>query len=81
MATLELYYAGGGAQVSDGEWISGAVKHPGAVTRKAQQEGVTVHEWALRHRHDAGKAGQQARLALTLERQAAKRRGRTTDGG
>lgn len=54
--------------MSDGKFIQRAVKHPGAVTRKAEQEGLTVHEWALKHRGDEGRTGKQARLALTLER-------------
>ena len=60
--------------MSDDRWIQSAVKHPGAATRKAEAEGLTVHEWALAHRHDKGKTGEQARLALTLERAAARRR-------
>lgn len=64
--------------MSSGEWIQGAVKHPGAATRKAAAEGLTVHEWAVKHKGDPGKTGQQARLALTLEREAGKRR--KTDG-
>jgi hypothetical protein len=57
------------------KWIQGAVEHPGAATRKAAAEGLTVHEWASRHRHDKGRTGEQARLALTLERVARNRRG------
>ena len=55
------------------KWIGKAVKHPGAATRKAQAEGLTVHEWAVRHKGDGGQTGRQARFALELE---AFRRGR-----
>ena len=52
----------------NGKFIRKAVKHPGAATRKAKAEGLTVPEWARKHRHDKGKTGRQARLALTLEK-------------
>lgn len=61
------------------KWIGEAVEHPGAVTQAAEAEGLTVHEWALRHRRDPGRRGEQARLALTLERLHHHRR-RHTDG-
>ena len=48
------------------KWIQHAIKHKGAATKKAQAEGVPVHEWAAKHQGDKGITGQQARLALTL---------------
>lgn len=53
-------------------WISGAVKHPGALTKKAHKAGESVSEFA--HEHDEGnsKTAKQARLAETF----AKMRGR-----
>lgn len=51
------------------KWIQKATaEHKGAATRKAKAEGLTVHEWALKHRHDKGRTGREARLALTLEK-------------
>lgn len=55
-------------------FIAGAVEHPGAAKRAAAREGLTVHEWAIRHRHDGGVTGRRARLALELERLRPKRR-------
>lgn len=48
------------------KWIQGAIKHPGAATRKAKAEGVSVARWASEHKHDSGLTGRQARLANTL---------------
>ena len=48
-------------------WIKGAVTHPGASTADAKAEGLTVHEWAVKHQHDPGVTGRRARLALTFE--------------
>lgn len=47
-------------------WIKGAIKHPGALTRKADKAGESVGEFARAHEHDSGKTGEQARLAETL---------------
>lgn len=48
------------------KWIQGAIKHPGALKRKAQKAGESTQEFAEQHEHDSGKTGQQARLAMTL---------------
>lgn len=48
------------------KWISSAVKHPGALTRKAEKAGETPMEFARQHQHDSGTTGRQARLAITL---------------
>lgn len=53
--------------MADPNFIKGAVKHPGAATAAAKAEGLTVHAWAVKHQHDPGTVGKQARLALTLE--------------
>lgn len=50
-----------------GNFIQGAVKHPGAATAAAKAEGLTVRAWAEKHQHDQGVTGKRARLALTLE--------------
>ena len=51
-----------------GTWLRGAIKHPGAETKAAKKAGETTHEYAEEHKHDSGKAGNRARLALTLEK-------------
>ena len=48
-------------------WIAGAIKHPGAMTKAAKAEGVSNSKDEQAHKHDAGKAGKRARLALTLK--------------
>lgn len=48
-------------------WISGAIKHPGAMTKAAKRAGESNSEYEQEHKHDSGKAGQRARLALTLK--------------
>jgi hypothetical protein len=51
-----------------GGWIKEAVKHPGALTRSAKRADETPHEFAENHKHDRGKTGARARLALTLSK-------------
>jgi len=55
-------------------WIAGAIKHPGAMTAAAKREGVSNSSYEQEHKGDSGKAGQRARLALSLKglQQAAK---------
>ncbi len=48
-------------------WISGAIKHPGAMTAAAKREGVSNSAYEQEHKGDSGKAGERARLALTLK--------------
>lgn len=55
-------------------WMQGAVSHPGAATAAAKAEGLSVHAWAIKHQHDPGVTGQRARLALTFERSANRRK-------
>jgi hypothetical protein len=50
------------------KWIQGAIKNPGALTRKAKAAGMGVQEFARAHAGDSGKTGKQARLALTLNK-------------
>lgn len=56
-------------------WIAGAIKHPGAMTASAKREGVSNGAYEQEHKHDSGKAGSRARLALSLKglQQAAKK--------
>lgn len=55
--------AGGGKK-----WIAGAIKRPGALTRKAKAAGMGTMAFARKMRHAAGRTGKQARLALTLSK-------------
>jgi len=50
------------------KWIKGAIKRPGAFTRKAKAAGMGVQAFARKKRHAAGRLGKQARLALTLKK-------------
>lgn len=49
------------------KWISKAIKHPGAFTAQAKAAGKSVSEFAQEHKHDSGKTGARARLAITLK--------------
>ena len=48
------------------KWISGAIKHPGALTKKATAAGESPMKFAAEHKGDKGTTGKQARLAITL---------------
>lgn len=48
------------------KFIQGAIKHPGALTRKAKKAGMSPMAYARAHQHDKGQTGRQARFALTL---------------
>lgn len=48
------------------KWIKGAIKHPGVFKEAAERAGKSTHEFAEEHKHDSGKLGSRARLALTL---------------
>jgi hypothetical protein len=47
-------------------FIAGAIKRPGALTRKAKAAGESPMQFAEQHKHDKGRTGRQARFALTL---------------
>lgn len=47
-------------------WIAKAIKHPGALTKKAKAAGETPMEFAHKHEGDKGTTGRQAKLAVTL---------------
>ena len=49
-------------------WIQKAIKHPGALTKKANKAGKSPMAFAAAHKHDSGKMEQQARLALMLRK-------------
>lgn len=40
------------------------VKRPGAATAKAKAEGLSVQEWAQKHKGDKGLTGEQARFIV-----------------
>lgn len=47
-------------------FITGAIKRPGALTRKAKAAGLSTGAFARKHEHDKGLTGQQARFANVL---------------
>jgi hypothetical protein len=47
-------------------WIQGAIKKPGSFTAQAKRAKMSVGEFAQKHKHDSGKTGARARLAITL---------------
>jgi hypothetical protein len=49
-------------------WIKGAIKHPGALTKKAHAIGMSPMAYAKAHKGASGTTGKQARLALTLRK-------------
>lgn len=57
-------------------WIQGAVKHPGAFTRKAKAHGMSVPKYAAAVKSGSVKASgtteKQATLAQTFEKLAGK---------
>ena len=60
------------AQESGEKWIKGAIKHPGAFTKKAKSHGMTTGEFSkdvLSHKKDyPAKTEKQAQLAKTLSK-------------
>ena len=52
--------------MSKKNWIKGAIKHPGALRRKAKKAKMSTMSYASKHSSDPGITGRQARLALTL---------------
>jgi hypothetical protein len=50
------------------KWIAGAIKRPGALTKKAKAAGMGVQAYARKMKGAKGRTGKQARLALTLSK-------------
>jgi hypothetical protein len=50
------------------KWIQGAIKRPGALTKKAKASGMTPMAYARAHKHSKGLTGQQARAALNMQK-------------
>lgn len=48
-------------------WIQNAISKPGAMTATAKRAGESNSAYEQQHKGDSGKAGQRARLALTLK--------------
>jgi len=53
---------------SGSKFIKSAIKHPGALTRKAQAAGMSISEFAHAHEHDGDQTGRQARFYLQVLR-------------
>ncbi len=47
-------------------WIAGAIKHPGAFSKKAKKAGMSTSAYAQKMKGKGNKTGRQARLAITL---------------
>ncbi len=48
-------------------WIQGAIKHPGALTAKANAAGMSPMQFAAQNEHAKGQTGRQARFAMILQ--------------
>jgi hypothetical protein len=44
------------------------VKRPGAATRKAKREGLSLRAWEQKHKNDPGRTGKQARFPLIAKK-------------
>lgn len=49
-------------------WIAGAIKHPGALSRSAKKAGMSPMAFARAHKGDSGTTGARSRLAITLNK-------------
>jgi hypothetical protein len=56
------------------DWMSGAVKHPGALRRKTQAAGESTKEFTRERAHDSGATGEESRLAETFAKYRPKRK-------
>lgn len=50
------------------KWIGRAIKHPGALRKKAERAGKSTAAFAREREHDSGTTGEQSRLSETLGR-------------
>lgn len=57
---------------ANGNWIAGAIKHPGSEKAAAKKAGMSTQEYMRKHKNDSGKAGKRARLGLTLSKMSKK---------
>lgn len=49
------------------KWMQSAVKHPGALTKKAHAVGESPMQFAKEHAHTPGQTGKQSRFALIAQ--------------
>lgn len=54
--------------------IKDSIKRPGALTRKAKAAGMSLSEFASKHKNDKGLTGQQSRFYFTLKKIGKKRK-------
>ena len=52
--------------MADGNWIAGAITHPGSFSAAAKRAGKSTSAFAREHAGDSGTLGRRARLAQTL---------------
>lgn len=53
--------------------IKDSIKRPGALTRAAKAAGMSVSEYAQKHKGDKGLRGRQARFYFTLQKMRKKK--------
>lgn len=53
-------------------WVKGAIKHPGALKRKAKKAGMSTSKFAAAHDKGDSATARQSRLAETLAKFARK---------
>ncbi len=56
------------------KWMAGAIKRPGALTKKAKAAGMSPMAFARKHMHDGGLTGQQARAAINMQKSRRKKK-------
>lgn len=57
-----------------GNWISGAIEHPGSFSKSAKSAGMSTSAYAQKEKHAGGVVGKRARLALTLSKMRGKKK-------
>lgn len=50
------------------DWMTTAVKHPGALTRAAKKAGLTNSQYEQKNKDSGGHPGQMSRLALIFKK-------------
>ncbi len=48
--------------------IKQAVRRPGSLTKKAKAAGMSLYQFAMKHKGDSGLLGQQSRFYFTLRK-------------
>ena len=56
------------------QFIKKAIKRPGALTAKAKAAGMSIDEFAEKHKHDKGVTGDESRFYLNVLEPAAKKK-------